>query len=171
MALEQQFNHIYKTNYSLVVNKIIQIIHDRAVAEELAQNVFINLYNSDWKEIENMPAWLRKTAMFTSYNYIRSEKREYERMRKEFNSMNDQVSSSEEQFLQRDDISNVHVILNIMEERERQLLMMKYSGFSYKEVANSLNINEKSVGKLLSRARKKFKQLYEQQWGENCELL
>ncbi|MGM7681089.1 sigma-70 family RNA polymerase sigma factor [Cytobacillus sp. Hm23] len=171
MAIEQQFTQIYESNYSLVVNKIIQIIHDRTVAEELAQNVFINLYNSDWKKIEHIPAWLRKTAMFASYNYIRSEKREYERMRKEFNSINDQISSSEDQFIQRDDISNVHVTLNIMDERERQLLMMKYSGFSYKEVASSLNINEKSVGKLLSRARKKFKHLYEQQWGENCELL
>ncbi|WP_371320234.1 sigma-70 family RNA polymerase sigma factor [Chengkuizengella axinellae] len=168
---QQQFKQIFKDHYSLVVNKINQILRDRAIAEDLAQDVFMQLYNVNWNEIENIPAWLRKSATYASYNHIRSEKREAERIKKESTSIEETITSSEDQFLHKDEVSNVQAILETMDDRERNLLLMKYSGFSYKEVANTLGITQTSVGKLLSRARNKFSELYKQKGGENDEVL
>ncbi|NDI34952.1 sigma-70 family RNA polymerase sigma factor [Chengkuizengella sediminis] len=165
VTTEQQFKQIFKANYSLVVNKINQILSDRAIAEDLAQDVFMQLYNTNWNEIENIPAWLRKSAAYASYNHIRSEKRESERIKKESTSIQETIASSEDQFLHKDEVSNVQAILETMDDRERNLLLMKYSGFSYKEVAHTLGITQTSIGKLLSRARNKFSDLYEQKRG------
>ncbi|MEB8957689.1 sigma factor-like helix-turn-helix DNA-binding protein, partial [Bacillus cereus] len=53
-------------------------------------------------------------------------------------------------------------ILNKMNERERTLLLMKFSGFQYKEVAEILQIEISSIGTLLVRAKMKFRKIYKQ---------
>jgi len=47
--------------------------------------------------------------------------------------------------------------LDSLPERERQMLLLRYEGFSYREVAHALAINEASVGTLLARAKTAFR--------------
>ncbi|WP_205414578.1 sigma factor-like helix-turn-helix DNA-binding protein, partial [Klebsiella pneumoniae] len=42
-------------------------------------------------------------------------------------------------------------------ERDRQLLMLKYSGYSYAEIAEELNVRPPLVGSMLSRATSKLR--------------
>ncbi|MEB8957686.1 sigma factor-like helix-turn-helix DNA-binding protein, partial [Bacillus cereus] len=53
-------------------------------------------------------------------------------------------------------------ILNKMNDRERTLLLMKFSGFQYKEIAEVLQIEISSIGTLLVRAKMKFRKIYKQ---------
>jgi RNA polymerase sigma-70 factor (ECF subfamily) len=43
------------------------------------------------------------------------------------------------------------------------LLLARHSGFSYAEVAAALNLNPASVGTLLARAERRFKEVYQNQ--------
>jgi RNA polymerase sigma factor (sigma-70 family) len=41
-------------------------------------------------------------------------------------------------------------------ERERHLLLLRSEGYSYREMATALDLNEASVGVLLARAKQAF---------------
>ena len=49
-----------------------------------------------------------------------------------------------------------------MPVRQAQLLILRHSGLSYQEIAETLNVAPTSVGTLLVRAEKEFIRLYEE---------
>lgn len=57
------------------MKQIIWIVKDQSIAEELAQEVFLQLYRSDWNGIENIPGWLIKSSTYVAYNHFRAKKR------------------------------------------------------------------------------------------------
>ncbi len=46
--------------------------------------------------------------------------------------------------------------------REAQLLILRYSDLSYREIALALGVAEGSVGTLLARAERRFAKVYDQ---------
>lgn len=55
----------------------------------------------------------------------------------------------------------VRSALDRMPERERQLLLLRAEGYSYREIAQALDLQETSVGTLLARAKRVFRHIYE----------
>ncbi len=53
--------------------------------------------------------------------------------------------------------------LDRLAEREREMLLLRYEGFSYREIAEALELNEASVGTLLVRAKEAFRRAFEEQ--------
>ena len=54
----------------------------------------------------------------------------------------------------------VRLALAQMNERQSQLLILRYSGLSYKEVAEALDLAPTSIGPLLLRAEREFEKRY-----------
>ncbi|MGM1373258.1 sigma factor-like helix-turn-helix DNA-binding protein, partial [Bacillus cereus group sp. BceL291] len=71
-------------------------------------------------------------------------------------------SSLDDDWIRKEEITKVQTILNKMNDRERTLLLMKFSGFQYKEIAEVLQIEISSIGTLLVRAKMKFRKIYKQ---------
>jgi RNA polymerase sigma factor (sigma-70 family) len=46
--------------------------------------------------------------------------------------------------------------LDQLAARDREMLLMRYEGFSYKEIADVVNVAASSVGTLLARAEARF---------------
>lgn len=161
----EDFRNIYRENYPIVYRKIMQVVHDQLLAEDLAQEVFMKLYQMDYKLVGNIPAWLYKCSLNISFNALRSKKRSDKRFSKESKEAVVIDQSSEEQWLHKDDIQTIRESLLSMEEKERNLLLMKYSGFNYKELAEIFKIGENSVGTLLARAKRKLTNIYKQKRG------
>jgi len=57
----------------------------------------------------------------------------------------------------------VRQVLQMMEERDRLLLIMKHSGYSYEEIAEVLGVKKTSVGTLVARAHRKFKEHFQEE--------
>ncbi|SFX20313.1 RNA polymerase sigma factor, sigma-70 family [Thermoactinomyces sp. DSM 45891] len=161
------FESLFKNHYPMVVRQIMRIIPSQSIAEDIAQDVFVRFYRMDRSSVKHIPAWLIKMAIHTSYNYVRSEKRHLARIEKESLYVTGTTISTESRWLQRDEIATVRDILAQMDERERDLLLMKYSGFSYDELAEAVNINKGSVGTFLSRAKERFRKKYKQVRGDD----
>ena len=162
-ASDIPFEDLFKQYYAYAVKQIIWIVKDQSIAEELAQEVFLQLYRSDWKVIENIPGWLIKSSTYVAYNYLRSEKRQQAKIDKEIQYHEVQnVSSLDDDWIRKEEITKVQMILNKMNDRERTLLLMKFSGFQYKEIAEILQIEISSIGTLLVRAKMKFRKIYKQ---------
>lgn len=49
-----------------------------------------------------------------------------------------------------------------MNEKDQTILLMKFSGFQYKEIGEILQIDISSIGTLLVRAKQKFRKIYQQ---------
>ena len=147
----------------IVVKYIINIVRNQDIAEEIAQDVFIRLYNYGIENIKYIKPWLYKTSIYLSYNYLRTEKRHIRNKEKLFNYKEDYTNEApEEIYIRKETEKEIKFILDKMSEEDKNILELKYKGFKYKEIANIMNINVNSVGKVLSRARKKFYILYEQ---------
>jgi len=43
-----------------------------------------------------------------------------------------------------------------LDSRDREMLLMRYSGFSYREIADTVDVAATSVGTLLARAERRF---------------
>lgn len=158
----ESFQELFATYYPSVVRQIMRVVKEKAVAEDIAQEVFLKLYNTDRTQITNLPAWLAKAALHMAYNYIRSTSRRQARDEKVGQEQEIYSLSSEENWLKQDEILTVREVLTQMDERDRTLLMMKYSGFNYKELAEAVQVESSSVGTLLSRAKTKFRTMYKQ---------
>ncbi|WP_047152366.1 RNA polymerase sigma factor SigX [Aneurinibacillus tyrosinisolvens] len=165
-AGDLSFQDLFKAYYPHVVRQIVRIVHDQARAEDIAQDVFLQFYHTDRTRIENIPAWLAKVSLHAAYNEIRSEKRRLQRDEKEVNPLCTYSLSSEETWLQKEEIHTVREVLTEMDERDRVLLLMKYSGFNYRELAKAIDVENGSVGTLLARAKTKFSKLYKKMRGD-----
>jgi RNA polymerase sigma factor (sigma-70 family) len=155
------FEELFKQHYLYVVKYIMRNIKNQAVAEELAQEVYIQLYKTNWKEIEYIKTWLIKSAAYVTYNYIRSEKRHQARIEKaSFFTEPYEIQSLDYNMISEEPTEEVRNVMQELPEQDKKLLLLRYSGLKYKEIAEVLGIDIGTVGTRIVRAQNKFKMLY-----------
>ena len=103
--------------------------------------------------------WLYRVATRLGYNALRAAKR---RMQYEGAAMYDAADSLDpaRQVERLDERANVRAVLSRMSERDAQILLLRYSGLAYKEIAAAIGVSPNSVGTLLTRAEEEFERLY-----------
>lgn len=69
-----QFEAILRQHQSMVFSIAYHLVHDRARAEEIAQDVFLQLYRAmdSLDSPEHIVFWLRRVAVHRSIDYVRS---------------------------------------------------------------------------------------------------
>ncbi|RKL61474.1 RNA polymerase subunit sigma [Thermoanaerobacteraceae bacterium SP2] len=146
-------------HYDKIIKQLIFMLHDPYMAEEIAQEVFIRLYEHPPKDEEHMGAWLYQVAKNMALNRIRSDK---SRMARESKAWALEGLPAYSPFELKEEVMYAREVLSKMEERDRTILIMKHSGCSYDEIAQTIRVKKTSVGTLIARAQKKFKQMYEE---------
>ena len=157
---EEDFSEIFQLYYASVVYSIERIVKERSIAEDLAQDVFWRLYHVPWKEIRNIKAFLARSGINAAYNYLRSAKRQSNRWEKLLSQSGGTEPSAEEHWLRLEEIELVREALEELDERDRSLLILRFEGFSYKEIGEAISIDTASVGTSLSRAKQRFREHY-----------
>jgi RNA polymerase sigma-70 factor (ECF subfamily) len=56
----------------------------------------------------------------------------------------------------------VRSALDRLSPRDQELLLLRAEGYSYRDLADVLSLNEASVGTLLARAKRAFETAYEE---------
>jgi RNA polymerase sigma-70 factor (ECF subfamily) len=59
----------------------------------------------------------------------------------------------------------VRRVLDGLPERDRQVLLLRHEGYSYREIATALGLAEPSVGTFLARARQAFQTAFREMHG------
>lgn len=157
---DKMFQDLFKRHYALIVRKVMILVKEQSVAEDIAQEVFMKLYHTDRSTINNLSGWLTKVAANTAYNHIRTEQRHRARTTKQETYERQETGSIEDRYMELEDIQDVQKILMKLPERDRDILLMKFSGYSYEEIAKTKSVEKTSIGALLVRAKNRFKKIY-----------
>jgi RNA polymerase sigma-70 factor (ECF subfamily) len=158
---ETEFNRLFLEYYPRICEVAFRIIADRDQAEDLASEAFWRLWSSPPSRSENIPGWLYRVTTHLAYNALRAARR---RSHYETASLDPYMPprsiSVEDSVGRQEQMERVRHILRQMSRRDVQLLVLRHSGLSYKEIAAALKLLPGSIGTLLIRAETRFASLY-----------
>ena len=147
------FERLFLQEYPKVVAIAYRVLADRSAAEDVAQEVFMKFHRSVSPDSEQASGWLHAAAVHSALNVIRGERR---RARRESTHALDPSTPAavDPQHLVEaaEQRREVRRALSHLPERTAAILMLRYSGLSYAEVAMALRIRVGNVGTLLRRA-------------------
>jgi len=157
------FEEAFTLHHRTVFRAARSVVQDAGLAEDVTQEVFIKLY----KHIDTLPnlemlrPWLIRVALNVAKNTLRGNIRANTR---DENYVKDTVSNSifsvESEYEQKSEVSEINRALNKVKEPLRSCLVLKQQGLSYREIAESLSLNESSIGTYVARARAEFMRFY-----------
>jgi len=147
---------------SSVVHFLYRMVQNAAVAEELAQEVFLRVYRSraTYEPTAKFTTWLFRIATHLALNALRDHKNErnQERLDDDTSEMPvRQVSDSrptvEQNMVYEAKLEEVRRAIAALPEKQRAaVLMHKYEEMEYSQIAKVLNCSDSAVKSLLFRA-------------------
>lgn len=159
---EVEFEAAFSEHYARVFGVLFRLLGDRAQAEDLTVEAFWRLWERTPQRRENLGGWLYRVAMRLGYNALRAaRRRERYELQAGHEALELNTSPEPSQVVEKSqERARVRAALSQMKERDAQLLVLRHSGFSYREIADALGIAPGSVGTLLARAEAEFEQRY-----------
>jgi RNA polymerase sigma-70 factor (ECF subfamily) len=157
------FDEAFTLHHRTVFRAARSVVQDAGLAEDVTQEVFLRLYNNidSIPDAEMLRPWLIRVAINVARNTIRGNIRANTREENYVKeSAEVSVYSIESDYEQRESTSEINRALNKIKEPLRSCLILKQQGLSYREIAESLSLNETSIGQYVARARKEFVRFY-----------
>lgn len=158
VTFEAEFRREFGLRYVPLARYLARLVGEPESAADLAQEAFVRLFQRGSLP-EDPAAWLVSVA----HNLLRNERQQIARRlrlleRRAPDLVPNQTGGQPDIALETHELrATVRHALDSLPERERRLLLLRYEGFSYREIALALAINEASVGTLLARAKNAFR--------------
>lgn len=173
------FNFLIEKYRKPIVNFMYRMVHNQAVAEELAQDVFLRVYRSreTYRAEAKFTTWLYRIATNLGVNYARDTKHERSAQTIYLDQPDqetgttpdvaDMHAGAEEEMVRDERMRAIRKHVMALPERQRMaVLMHKYQGLDYKEIGAVLHLSESATKSLLFRAyqtlRERLKEFVEQ---------
>ncbi|GAC1648225.1 MAG: RNA polymerase sigma factor SigX [Gemmatimonadaceae bacterium] len=156
-AFDLAYRRVVEGQYTSLFRYLNRLSGDRALAADVTQEAFIKLYERGALPHDTR-AWLASVAN----NLVRDDhRRTVRRTRLLSSAAADEVRGTAPPMadveLEREERRTlVRKALEHLAERDRQLLLLRYEGLSYRELATALGLEVTSVGALLARAKVAF---------------
>ena len=148
-----------------IVHFMYRMVHNQAVAEELAQEVFLRVYRSreTYRAEARFSTWLYRIATNLGVNHARDTRRERSASTVYLDETDPETGTSvdlpdstpgaEANMLQRERLNAIRQHVLALPERQRTaVLMHKYEGLDYKHIGEVLKLSESATKSLLFRA-------------------
>lgn len=153
-APDQAIEILFREYYPQVCRAVLRIIPDPGIAEDIAQDVFFELWRKrdQLKVTTSFGAYLRRAARNKSLNYIRDKKINPEGEEKLPNSLGIQVDAN--QRLEALDLQQAidTAVLGLPDRCREIFSLSRFEDMSYQEIADQLNISVKTVEHQISKA-------------------
>lgn len=154
---------LYDRYHEKVYGYFVRMTHDREASQDLTQNVFLKVirYCQSWKGDKVFAYWLFHIARNIMVDYYRGN-RHFAELDKE-----PEVAAREQEEAIRntDTRESYELLLEAMSKltpENRELIELnRFQGFSYKEIAATINSTENAVKVKTFRAIQKLKEIYE----------
>jgi RNA polymerase sigma-70 factor, ECF subfamily len=162
---DSAFDYLVQKYRRAMVNFMYRMAHNAAVAEDLAQEVFLRVYRSrgSYEASAKFTTWLYRIATNLAVNHARDTRRErpenmvsLDEPDEETGTTMDVPDSSmnvEENLVRRERLQAIRNTVQQLPERQRMAVIMhKYQQMDYKQIADVLKLSESATKSLLFRA-------------------
>jgi RNA polymerase sigma-70 factor, ECF subfamily len=162
---DEAFNYLVSKYRRAMIGFMYRMVHNSAIAEELAQEVFLRVYRSreSYSADAKFTTWLYRIATNLAVNHARDTKYERPELKASIDEPDEETGLSidvadksltaEQQILRRERLAAIRAEIDSLPERQRMaVLMHKYQNLDYKQIAEALNLSESATKSLLFRA-------------------
>jgi RNA polymerase sigma-70 factor (ECF subfamily) len=162
---EASFNYLVQKYHRAMIHFLFRMVRNQAVAEELAQEVFLRVYRSreSYRAEAKFTTWLYRIATNLAVNHARDTKHERSAQTIYLDAPDPETGTtpdvaddelSVEQRLMRDErMAAIRTHVMALPERQRMaVLMHKYQGMDYRQIGEVLKLSESATKSLLFRA-------------------
>jgi RNA polymerase sigma-70 factor (ECF subfamily) len=159
------FDFLIRKYRKPIINFMYRMVRNQAIAEELAQEVFLRVYRSreTYRAEARFSTWLYRIATNLGVNYARDNRHEraastiyLDEADSETGTTPDVADSTpgaEASLLRRERLNAIREHVLALPERQRTaVLMHKYEGMDYKQIGEVLKLSESATKSLLFRA-------------------
>jgi len=167
------FQQLILQHQHRVINTCYGFVHNREDAEDIAQEVFLEVYQSieKFRGDAKLSTWIYRISVTKSLDFIRKQnrKKRFGTLRsifgreKEIEQLPAPASHNPGKILEQQERANAlkHAVDALTENQRIAITLHKYEGFSYKEVADIMDTSVSSVESLIHRAKQNLrKKLY-----------
>jgi len=158
------FEALMRHYYPRILNFIYRFVGNQSTAEDLTQEVFIRVYNNarKYRPKSGFQTWIYTIAKNVALNDLRRSRRlayslddpadgDDQKFHRETEALT--VMSPDEKIIQKEKAGQIRAAISKLPENQRvALILRRYEEFSYAEIAATLNVSDKAVKSLLSRA-------------------
>lgn len=158
---------LFEKSYGKVYKKAFMILFDAEMAKDATQEVFLKAFQKidTLKEMSKFDAWVHAIAQNTCRNMIK--KNHYRNKNIVLYDNEDRISYNIDEFNGIDIPENIfenkelrgelHKYINDLEQDEQNIIHLRlHYDFTYKQIANHLNIKEGTVKSKVHRAKEKI---------------
>jgi RNA polymerase sigma-70 factor (ECF subfamily) len=164
---EDSFRVLLQKHRNPVIHFVFRMVQDRAIAEELSQEVFLRVYRSraTYEPTARFTTWLFRIATHLALNWLRDGRNERGHQRLDAprdsekdgdmpaREVPDRKPSVEQRMVYQTRLQEVRDAIALLPEKQRAaVLMHKYEEMEYSQIANVLDCSESAVKSLLFRA-------------------
>ena len=156
-SFEDAFSRLFPEHFPSLFRYLHRLSGDADLAEDLAQEVFVKLYRRG-----SLPDDLRGWVGAVAHNLLRDHRRTGKRRLRLLETRQDAPDfertspAADEKVIMDERRTAVRRALEKLAERDRRMLLLRHEGYSYREIARAIGVNETSVGTLLLRATAAF---------------
>lgn len=167
----ESFEVLLRRYRAPLVNFFVRMVHDRALAEDLAQEVFLRVYQARhrYQPEARFTTWLYRIATNLALNAIRDRKGSVAS-----NGFHEQDSESEvarvvdekpvadQQMMQSDREHIIREAVEALPEKQcAAVILHKYQDVNYRQISKVLGVSESAVKSLLFRAYESLRERLE----------
>ena len=162
---ESAFSYLVQKYRRAMVHFMYRMAHSPAVAEDLAQEVFLRVYRSreNYEPTAKFTTWLYRIATNLAVNHIRDTRHERQGNMASLDEPDPETGraldvadvkpTTEEVIIQRERLAAIRGKVEALPERQKlAVLMHKYQQMDYKQIAEVLKLSESATKSLLFRA-------------------
>ena len=172
---ETAFKHVVDTYQNMVYNTCLSIVKSEEDAEDIAQDVFVQVYQSiaSFKGESKLSTWIYRIATTKSLDFERKKKR-----KKRFGFVRSIFGEDSEVVINPPDFHHPGIVLDkkenaailfraidqLPDNQRTAFLLNKVEGLSYQEVAEVLQTSVSSIESLLHRAKNNLRKPLEKDY-------
>ena len=168
---EDDFRFLVENYKKYIFNNIVSTIQNIEEADDLTQEVFIQVFKSidNFKEKSSLSTWIYRITLSKCYEHIRYKKRK-KRFSQLVNLFRDDGTSIDIPTFEhpgvilekKEDAKILFEAINYLNEEQKSAYILKnIQGLTYKKISEVMNKSSSSVESLIFRAKKNLKKYIE----------
>lgn len=168
---DSAFDYLVAKYRRPMVSFMYRMAHNAGIAEELAQEVFLRVYRSreTYKADAKFSTWLYRIATNLAVNHARDTRHERPEATVSLDEPDTETGTTvdlpdgkptvEQSILRRERLAAIRQQVEALPERQRTAVIMhKYQGLDYRQIAEVLKLSESATKSLLFRAYEALRQ-------------